>query len=829
MDPSTLNARTVQLLDRSNNPVPATVTYNAATKTVSLQPTAPLAQGTAYNFVLLGGTSGAVVKDSSGIALASTFTLPISTVPNPNDFINTPYMKIPNFGAHPTVISTQSGAWSSPSTWSTSIVPTTGDIVDIEPGTTVTYDVNSTAAVNTVEILSGGTLSFRTDVNTGLTVVNFLVLQGGTLQIGTPTNPVAPTVTAQVIFANQPLNLAFDPEQYGNGLIGMGTVTVCGAPRPLTFVSLATEPKAGDTSLTLASAVTGWSPGDQLVLPDSRQYRTAPDESERVTIASVSADGTVVTLTAPLQYAHPGGRDANGVLDFLPYAGELTNNVKIRSQSATGTRGYVMFTQRASVDIRYATFGGLGRTKIDALDPTTFDASGNLINIGSNEDERSAVEFLHYLGPTTTPANGYQFTMIGDAVYCPLDPMPFRWGIVLDDANYGLLQDNVLFNWSGAGIMSVSGSESYNTVQHNFIADIETAAGIDRPDDRNIGNFVDIGIEGSAFWFRSPNNNIVNNVAADTGRYGYQFYTRYAPNNGMVKVPLFPGADSSVSGQFQTVQVSSMPILNFSGNQSFAGYGGLSYWWLGAIDQTADDTGTSVFKDFTAWSIRTIGVWGYESSDVVLDHFVLRDDPALVTTETTGIGFADYFTNNGVIKNADIQGFKNGIVPSTNTRGSTFTIQDSYLRNYFNIVVGPRWFATGDLNQVGSRTVVISNVRFDSLNLPSNPIGPQYNIVRTLASDGDRVNWIALDQIIVYNYNGVTGDNFKVYYAEQLPSSVLVQSSYLSDGELHQLGSPVAGLTNQQNWDLYGIALAGELAPATATTRQGIDGLVNPI
>jgi hypothetical protein len=43
------------------------------------------------------------------------------------------------------------------------------------------------------------------------------------------------------------------------------------------------------------------------------------------------------------------------------------------------------------------------------------------------------------------------------------------------------------------------------------------------------------------------------------------------------------------------------------------------------------------------------------------------------------------------------------------------------------------------------------------------------------------------------------------------------------------VGSPQAGLTNQQLWDAYGIAVAGAVAPSSATTRNGIGGLVNPI
>ena len=105
----------------------------------------------------------------------------------------------------------------------------------------MTYDVVSTAAVNTVEVRAGGALQFRTDINTELTVANLLVLAGGTLQVGTTANPIQSNVSAQIVFPDQPLNLTTDPDQYGNGLIGLGTVTMCGATKSETFVNLAAE------------------------------------------------------------------------------------------------------------------------------------------------------------------------------------------------------------------------------------------------------------------------------------------------------------------------------------------------------------------------------------------------------------------------------------------------------------------------------------------------------------------------------------------------------------------------------------------------------------
>src|SRR5205085_6111274 len=112
-------------------------------------------------------------------------------------YIVTPFDRIPNFGANPTITVIHSGNWSDTTTWSAGRLPVVGDVVSVGAGFTVTYDLLSDAAINTVAIQSGGMLSFRTDISTRLTVVNLLVMQGGTLQIGTVSNPVAASAKAE--------------------------------------------------------------------------------------------------------------------------------------------------------------------------------------------------------------------------------------------------------------------------------------------------------------------------------------------------------------------------------------------------------------------------------------------------------------------------------------------------------------------------------------------------------------------------------------------------------------------------------------------------------
>jgi hypothetical protein len=699
---------------------------------------------------------------------------------------------------------------------------------------TVTYDLVSDAAINTVAIQAGGALVFRTDISTRLTTVNLLVMQGGTLQVGTTTNPVAASAKAEIVFADQPFDLVQDPAQYGHGLIALGNVTMCGANKGDTFVRLAAEPLAGATTLTLSTPETGWQVGDRLVLPDTRQllgverWAAYVPQWELATIQSISADGLTITLTSPLQFDHFGARNPSGSLDFLPHVGNLTRNVVVHSQSATGTRGYAMFTQRANVDIRYTQFAGLGRTTNAVEDDTTFDSSGAVTHVGTNEMDRFPVYFRHVMGSTTTPANGYQFTFSDNSVFCPLNPMPFRWGLTLDDSDYGLVSDNVVYNWAGAGIVGESGSESYNVIQHNFVVGIRG--------DQNPRN--NDGRDGSAFWFVGFNNYFRDNVASSAvdsfqGIVAGSGFNLFAPpaSQANTRIPLFRGADLTVDGQYQLVNIKMLPILEFSGNEAYGGSAtGLTLWQLGTGGYGDSNIAQSVIQDFTAWHIWEEGFYAYPIENVLFDHMVVRGDARdLVNPHDGGSGWysGDYWAGNITIQNADIQGMAVGIALGSNTPG-TFTIRDSYLRNYVDNIQINSMATPGTRADIEPRTTVITNVRFDSMAGAT-----QYNAIDMNYVPQAGANFIQSDQVFVTNFNGVTGDNFQVYYMEQSPDFIVPQTTYYGPDNNHdgipdwvdRLGAPVSGLTNAQTWATYGIAIAGAVSP-TSATRAGIHGFV---
>jgi len=149
----------------------------------------------------------------------------------------TPYDTIPNFAFSPTMVSLQDGPWSSPSTWSLGRVPQAQDILVLHHQ--VTYD-SLTGIADVIGIDVGASLRFRTDISTRLQVGILKLFDGGTLEIGTATTPVAPTVTAELIIRDRPLNLTTDPGQFGTGLLSVnGTVVMHGAVKTPTFVRTA--------------------------------------------------------------------------------------------------------------------------------------------------------------------------------------------------------------------------------------------------------------------------------------------------------------------------------------------------------------------------------------------------------------------------------------------------------------------------------------------------------------------------------------------------------------------------------------------------------------
>ncbi|WP_298234743.1 DUF4082 domain-containing protein, partial [uncultured Azohydromonas sp.] len=83
VDPATVGSSTFELRSAGGTLVPATVTYNAASRTATLTPGASLAASTAYTATVRGGGTDPRVKDLAGNALASSVTWSFTTAVAP--------------------------------------------------------------------------------------------------------------------------------------------------------------------------------------------------------------------------------------------------------------------------------------------------------------------------------------------------------------------------------------------------------------------------------------------------------------------------------------------------------------------------------------------------------------------------------------------------------------------------------------------------------------------------------------------------------------------------------------------------------------------------
>ena len=95
-----------------------------------------------------------------------------------------------------------------------------------------------------------------------------------------------------------------------------------------------------------------------------------------------------------------------------------------------------------------------------------------------------------------------------------------KWGITIHNTHYGLVQDNVVYDAGGAGIMTEDGSETANVIQNNFIVRA-WGTGDERADGRQGNN--DWGWEGSGIWLRGPDNIVRNNVVANANSFAVTF------------------------------------------------------------------------------------------------------------------------------------------------------------------------------------------------------------------------------------------------------------------------------------------------------------------
>ncbi|TWU44346.1 Cadherin domain protein [Novipirellula aureliae] len=701
------------------------------------------------------------------------------------------------------------------------------DVVVIEHA----IDFDGAADVHSIVIRDGGMLRFDIAGDQSLRVVNLQVLSGGALQIGTEAAPHQGT--AEVVFKDVPFDLAVDPGQYGHGLIALGTVTMHGRTLAQTFATLDGEIIAGEDSLAVDGKVTDWSPGDRLLIPDSRQLfytanvATGLDRYESLTVAAIEAGQ--VRLQQGAQFDHLGARNASGELVFSPHVANLSRNVVLRSENPTGVRGHTMLIGRAEIDIRYVEFRDLGRTTNDPLNNTLFDDDGHAYQIGTNQESRYPIHMHHLVGPIATPESGHQYTILGNAVHSSVANS--KWGITIHGSHYGLIDQNVVYNFAGAGIVTEDGSESFNTISNNFISRISGT--------RGRGKFTD-GREGSGIWLMRPNNELYGNVVSGATKAAYAIYGGNNTPAPSVRVPAYQGADPH--HDFNLVAPQAMHLLKFDENVGYASHMGIELWYLGYesyYNPTQLTIADSVISDSSLWHINHTGIFGQQANQLKVRSTVILGDRSMMSGYNYPTGFQVARVNKSELKDIVIENYRVGIVAPTRTgplgtstpiqQVTPFLVDRAILANRTNVSVKTPSEDTSA--SLPPRYVLLRDIEFNSTD---SGLTDSQNIAMAYR-DGRFTNVVQLDVIEVENYGGVPGNNYRVFYEQQSPDFLVPETGANSHlGPNSPIGAPIGGLTNAQAWEQLGIAVAGAIAPGGVNSEArvpvpGIRGLAFPL
>ena len=560
------------------------------------------------------------------------------------------------------------GAWDDPAIWSTGTVPGDDASVLIPPGVTVTYGVQSDAELFTLRI--DGKLEFETDTDSTMIFDTMLVAPGGHLEIGTVDNPVDPSVSIDLIVAdNGPIDTDWDPMLLSRGLISHGRADIHGAVKD-SHEKVIDDPMAGDTTLSFAETPEGWQVGDKIVIAgtryeghkwdnDIRAVRPHASEDEVRTITEI--DGNTVHFDEALIFDHDTPR-----ADLKTSVANYTRNVSIESENGAETqifaRGHVMFMHSDEVDVRYAEFLELGRTDKSQdsaathnLDDIAFDS--NIQGRYGLHLHRTGVEDL--ADPTI---------LQGNAVFGSPG-----WGIVHHDSN-AIIDNNATFDTFGAGYVAETGNET--GAWTNNIAIYAEGQGWGNPKNFvNLDGEFDTARTGDGFWFQGRLVDSVDNIASSVNA-GFSYFHRNGDNR-MIDVLsdnfAFAGA---LDGE--TSRVDDVPIRAFSGNETFASNYGVH---VVKSNPNQEHDVWSHLEDFTAWEVRTGAHLEYTSHYVLSDFDVIGKEATAFSYAQDGISLGNN-TTEIVIVDTLIDGFPTGI---DLTKLLTFQQQDPSIHDYFVI------------------------------------------------------------------------------------------------------------------------------------------------
>lgn len=459
-----------------------------------------------------------------------------------------------------------------------------------------------------------------------------------------------------------------------------------------------------------------------------------------------------------------GGIMVDGRL--VAMAGPSDAPITFRSQNPSGYRGHLMAMGEGSLQLVGSNVNvvDMGRTTISPIS-------------ASNPIGRYAVH-LHLCGD-----GGVNSRIEGINVYDTVSPSIWRFGIVVHGTNRATVRNNWVREKGGAGIYLEDGTETDNVIEGNLCEYIRSldglnswTAGSHKPTERPV---TDRGWEGSGIYLRGHKNFVRNNAAKHCAigleTFAYQGPSQYEPIN----------------------QLSDMLIEDC--------YTGFEPWYMGC-DVVKGGQLIPVRQYIDRFTIRRchVGIFHYYVGRATHRDFVIENCNTGVTANDYRLAECEYLRPH--VSGSSFAGFYLGSFIDNG-----MLVEDGVFSGNAADVFSETPWSSGSAVTLPPRLTTWRRCQFGSATK-----------IRMAGAGQGKKHYVISDRMRVEAFQGNANDNFWVYSNQQSPTTILPKTS--ADGS--EIGSPVAGLTNQQNHDQYGVQWGGELLPANAAARTGIVGKV---
>ena len=512
-----------------------------------------------------------------------------------------------------------------------------------------------------------------------------------------------------------------DVEQYSTGVIALGAFDYKGTPKT-PWTRLSAELLQGGSTITMASAPTGWLAGDEISIPDTRQHepgtwswQTLPNWPMPERFRIVSCSGSNCTLDHPAAFDHPAARNAAGQIEWYPHVANHTRDVKIYSEDPAGWRGHFMASGDAALDLDYVEVRNMGRTTLAPVAQ------------GSNQKGRYAMH-MHMLSSVSS------VLINGVAIIDSL-----KWGLTIHSSHLGTYTNSVVVGALGSALMTETGDERDNLIEGNLFSGVIGTGS--RADSSCSGDDV-YGCDGSVGWLSGVMNRVRNNVFA----------------NSLNCVNLWGG--SPVGGVYS-------PIQEWSGNETVGCGDGVQVWYV---------FGGGTLSNQKIWHFVENGLFLYPTSNVRVVDLSVRGDPRIAPRPSRGVWGGDYANFNVQVIRPNIQNTDTGILPSYGT--SAGRTNDVHSTQVWNVEDG---YFDGNNYDIRWQQAGLSPEQYwpgFSSNFKNNTHGARSatHVARLGPLNAQQVQPVT---VTVENYQRVIGDNFTVYSNETAPAGAVTRAKIL--------------------------------------------------